>query len=169
MLIFIVAVVVAGAVAWAGTQIARELRLSREQAVRTRSLELMSLFAPGVAAVTADPRALVAWQPLAVAARKAFPEFFTPLDEAGSPFPFSPEQIQAAHARWTSEWLAWERAHDAEFKLKASAAEADLLASGNNALARARLDAVEREKLDLYQRHYEEYVRVAKALQALLS
>ena len=34
---------------------------------------------------------------------------------------------------------------------------------------RARLDAVEREKLDLYQRRYTDYVRVAKALQALLS
>jgi hypothetical protein len=32
---------------------------------------------------------------------------------------------------------------------------------------RARLDAVEREKLETYQRRYEEYVRVAKALQAL--
>jgi hypothetical protein len=34
-------------------------------------------------------------------------------------------------------------------------------------LARARLDAVEREKLELYQRRYEEYVRVSKALQSL--
>jgi hypothetical protein len=32
---------------------------------------------------------------------------------------------------------------------------------------RAKLDAVEREKLDSYQRRYEEYVRIAKALQAL--
>jgi len=32
---------------------------------------------------------------------------------------------------------------------------------------RAKLDAVEREKLDLYQQHYADYVRIAKALQAL--
>jgi hypothetical protein len=32
---------------------------------------------------------------------------------------------------------------------------------------RAKVDAIEREKLDAYQRRYEEYVRVAKALQAL--
>jgi hypothetical protein len=34
---------------------------------------------------------------------------------------------------------------------------------------RARLDAVESEKLDLYQRRYADYVRVAKALQALMA
>ena len=34
--------------------------------------------------------------------------------------------------------------------------------------ARARLDAIEQEKLELYQRRYAEYVRVAKALQALV-
>jgi hypothetical protein len=33
---------------------------------------------------------------------------------------------------------------------------------------RARLDAVESEKLGLYQGRYQEYVRVAKALQALV-
>ena len=33
---------------------------------------------------------------------------------------------------------------------------------------RARLDAVEQEKLDLYQQHYEEYTRIAKGLQALI-
>jgi hypothetical protein len=32
---------------------------------------------------------------------------------------------------------------------------------------RARVEAVEREKLDIYQRRYEEYVRVSKALQTL--
>jgi hypothetical protein len=54
--------------------------------------------------------------------------------------------------------------------MKAAAAQAELLASGGSgtAAARARVDAVEREKLDLYQRRYGEYVRVAKALQALI-
>jgi hypothetical protein len=78
----------------------------------------------------------------------------------------NPDEIQAAHAQWTADWLAWERAHDAEYKLKAAAAEADL-AAANTPVARARLEATEREKLELYQRRYQEYVRVAKALQAL--
>ena len=30
------------------------------------------------------------------------------------------EQLKAAHARWTADWLAWERAHDAEYSLKAA-------------------------------------------------
>ena len=43
------------------------------------------------------------------------------------------------------------------------------VAVAEDRLLRARLDAVEREKLDRYQRRYAEYVRVAKALQALSS
>ncbi len=39
-------------------------------------------------------------------------------------FPFGPDQIQNAHARWTADWLAWELVHDTEYKLKAAAAEA---------------------------------------------
>jgi hypothetical protein len=106
---------------------------------------------------------------VAAAARKLFPEEFAAIDRAaGAIFPFDPKQIQAAHARWTAEWLAWERTHDAEYKLKAQAAEADLALSGGSAIARGRLEAVEREKIELYQRRYEEYVRVGKALQTLL-
>ena len=41
------------------------------------------------------------------------------------------------------------------------------LAAGDSAMVRAHLEAVEREKLDLYQRRYQEYVQVAKALQSL--
>ena len=74
--------------------------------------------------------------------------------------------IQAAPALWTADWLAWERTHDAEFKLKAALAAAELAAAGDSEVARGRVDAVEREKLDLYQRRYAEYVRVAKALQS---
>ena len=48
-------------------------------------------------------------------------------------------------------------------------AEQELAASGGSQVMRARVDAVEREKLDLYQRRYTEYVHVAKALQALSS
>ena len=40
--------------------------------------------------------------------------------------------------------------------------------SGKEAAAmRAELDAIEFEKLEQYQRRYEEYVRVSRALQAL--
>ena len=86
---------------------------------------------------------------------------------AGGPFPFTPEQVQAAHAQWTADWLAWERTHDGEYKLKAAIVEQERAASGGSAVLRGKLDAVEREKLDSYQRRYSEYVRIAKALQAL--
>ena len=56
---------------------------------------------------------------------------------------------------------------DAEYKLKAAVVEQELAAAGASPVLRGKLDAVEREKLDLYQRRYSEYVRVAKALQAL--
>ena len=163
------AVVVAAAIAWAGVRISGELRSAREQAARARTVDIASLFAPGIAAAAEDPRALLTWQPLAAAARKLFPDAFQSLDDAsGGRFPFGADQIEAAHARWTADWLAWELAHDVEFKLKAAAAQAELKESGGEQLARARADAVEREKLELYQRRYADYVRTAKALQALL-
>jgi hypothetical protein len=95
------------------------------------------------------------------------------------------DQLQAAHARWSTDWLAWERLHDGEYKLKAVMAEnpgdanagsvrfqPDRDADGvhlqpDPRVIRARVEAVEREKLDIYQRRYEEYVRVSKALQTL--
>jgi hypothetical protein len=129
---------------------------------------LLRLFAPGVAAVAEDPRALLTWQPLASTARAMFPEDFAELDRAaGVTFPFSRDQIDAAHARWSAAWLAWERTHDAEYKLRAAAAEEELRASPGSAVLRARLDSVEREKLETYQRRYEEYTRVSKALKNL--
>ena len=93
------------------------------------------------------------------------------LDRAtGGTFPFSPEQIEAAHAQWTADWLAWELAHDTEYKLKAAIAEQELDGDRRGGPRRAaRLDAIEREKLDLYQRRYADYVRTAKALQALIA
>src|SRR5207247_9991278 len=87
---------------------------------------------------------------------------------SGGPFPFAPDQVRAAHARWTTEWLAWERAHDATYKDRAAVAEHELTVSAGSVAARARLDAIEREKLDLYQRRYQEYIQVAKALQSLI-
>ncbi len=165
----IAAVIVAAAVLWAARQIVVELRAAHVENARARAVALMQLFAPVLDGAERDPRTLLVWQPLAAAARKIFPVEFSTLDRAaGGTFPFSKTQIEAAHARWTSEWLAWERTHDAEYKLKASAAEQELKSDGgNNPQARARLEFIEREKLDLYQQRYQEYVRVAKALQAL--
>jgi len=161
------ALIVAGAVLWAGRQMARALQ--RPPDSDRQSATLLALFAPAVAAAAVDPRAVVAWQPLAAAARTLYPQAFAELDRAcGSTFPFSTESIERAHARWTADWLAWERRHDVECKLKAATVEHELGASAASPYGRTRLDAVEQEKLDLYQQHYEEYTRIAKGLQALI-
>jgi hypothetical protein len=131
----------------------------REEQQRNRELSLAALFAPAIERAHQDPRVLLTWQPLAKTLRGRFPVEFAALD-AGSTFPFSKDFLSQAHARWTADWLAWEKSHDATYKMKALAvSQAD----------RAQIDAVEREKLELYQRRYEEYVRVAKALQSLIT
>lgn len=164
------ALVVAAAIVWAGVQMLRELKAARDEAAAGRTLALVQIFAPGLASAQSDPRAILTWQPLARTARRMFPIEFAAIDRAaGVTFPFSNEQLQAAHARWTADWLAWERSHDAEYKMRAAAVEHEMSASGGSPVIRARLDGVEREKLDLYQRRYEEYIRVAKALQAQLT
>jgi hypothetical protein len=107
---------------------------------------------------------------MAKAARQLFPEEFASLDRAtGGTFPFSRERIEAAHAQWTADWLAWELSHDTDFKFKVAAAEQELASQGGSSVARARLDAIEGEKLDRYQRRYADYVKTAKALQALIA
>jgi hypothetical protein len=150
-------------------QIVGEMRAARGGAgLGDRIPTLLTLFAPALTAVQQDARAFLVWQPIAKATRQLFPEEFATLDRAiGGTFPFSRERIEAAHSQWTADWLAWELVHDTEYKLKATVAEQELLAQGGK-VARARLDAVEREKLELYQRRYAEYVRIAKALQALV-
>jgi hypothetical protein len=120
-----------------------------------------------------DPRALLVWYPLAKTARAMDPDVFAAIDRAAQrPFPFSTDQVQAAHAQWTADWLAWERTHDAEYKLRSATIEQELGSSpdlpGGSPMLRARLDAVEREKLDSYQRRYQQYVEVARALQGLM-
>ena len=162
------AVLVAASILWATHQVVAELRTARDDASRARTLTLLELFAPALRDAQSDPRALLAWQPCARIARQLFPAECAALDRAaGAPFPFTPDELQAAHARWTTDWLAWERAHDASYKLKAATAQQELAAAGASSTLRSRLDAIEQEKLDLYQRRYSEYVRVAKALQAL--
>lgn len=168
-LLFILgALIVAAAVAWAGWHIASELASRDKEA--DQAAKLLALFAPGIVAAAADPRALLPWQSLAATARKIYPKEFAALDAAsGATFPFSADQIDRAHARWTTDWLAWERSHDAECKLRAAIVEHELGDAVDTVYGRARLDAVERDKLDQYQRRYEDYTRVAKALQALLT
>jgi hypothetical protein len=163
------ALIVSAAVLVAAIRIATAIQASRPDPQRARALELMAMFAPGLHAARDDPRAILVWQPLAKVVRQLFPEECALIDRAaGSAFPFSDDRLQSAHAQWTADWLAWERSHDAEYKLKAAVVEHEIAAAGASAVLRARLDAVESEKLDLYQRRYQEYVRVAKALQALL-
>lgn len=152
---------------WTGQHIAAALKPASSD--EGQSATFLALFAPAVVAAANDPRAVLAWQPMAVAARTLYPKEFAELDRSfGSTFPFNLESIERAHARWTADWLAWERRHDAEFKLKAATAEHELGGEVSSPFGRARLDAVEREKLDLYQQHYEEYTRIAKGLQALI-
>jgi hypothetical protein len=157
------------AIVWVGgVRIVRELAAARDEAVRARMLTILQLLAPGLAAAQSDPRALLVWQPIARTARGLFPEEFARIDRAaGSAFPFDADRLQAAHARWTADWLTWERAHDAEYKGKAAVAEEALATSGGAVAARVRAEAIERDKLDLYQQKYEQYIRVAKALQGL--
>ena len=167
-MILLASLIVAVSVLWAARLVAEEVRAARDAASRGRAAALLDLFAPAIAAADRDPRAYLVWQPIAKIARQLFPDEAAALDRAaGGAFPFAPERVQAAHAQWTADWLAWERAHDAEYKLKAAVAAAELAAAGDSQVARGKADAVEREKLDLYQRKYAEYVRVAKALQGL--
>jgi len=167
VIVLLAAAIVAGSIIWSARAIAAELSATRADLARSRALTILSTFAPAAAAAQHDPRALLQWHPLARAARSLFPEDFAAIDRAlGAAFPYAPEQVEAAHAQWTAEWLAWERAHDAEYKRRAAEAERQHEAAGS-AATRAALDSIEREKLDLYQRRYAEYVRVAKALQSV--
>jgi hypothetical protein len=132
--------------------------------------QLMATFAPAAAAGQQDPKQIVIWYPLAQASRKLFPEAFKELDAAaGGAFPFTKEQLKAAHSRWTADWLAWERAHDAEYSVKSAQVqdEIDRVQGQASPLLRTRFAAVEQQKLERYQQRYEEYIKTAKALAAL--
>ena len=169
MVVLVSALIVAAAVSAAALRIAAAVQASRADVTRDRELALLALFAPAVSAAADDPRVILVWQPLARTARQIFPEEFAQLDAAaGGAFPFSQDQLQAAHAQWTTDWLGWEGTHDAEYKLKAAVVEQEMAVSGGSPVLRARLDAVEQEKLERYQRRYADYVRVAKGLQALV-
>jgi hypothetical protein len=170
--IVVAAIVLAGTIYWSAARIVAEVKAARDEASRARAITMIHVFGPAMSEAARDPRALLLWYPLARAARAMDPDVFASIDRAGQrPFPFSADQVQAAHAQWTADWLAWERTHDAEYKLKAATIEQELgpnaALPGGSPMLRARLDAVEREKLDSYQRRYQQYVEVAKALQGL--
>lgn len=168
MILLLAAAVVAGAFLLGAAQIVREMRTAREDAARGRAVAIVQLFAPALEAVRDDPRGLLVWQPLARAVRQLYPAESAAVDRAnGGAFPFGRDMMAAAHARWTSDWLTWEQTHDADYKLKAALLHAELATAGESPVGRARFEALEREKLALYQRRYEEYTLVAKALQAL--
>ena len=167
MVLLLSAAIVAGAVLFGAVQIVREMRVAREEAARERATAIIQLFAPALDAVREDPRVLLVWQPLARAVRQLYPVESAAVDRAnGGAFPFGRDLLAAAHARWTSDWLSWERLHDADYKQKEAVLQEELAAAGDSPAGRARFEALEREKLALYQRRYEEYTRVAKALQA---
>jgi hypothetical protein len=167
LLLLLAALIVAAAVVWAGLRIAGEVARPRARAIAP--IELLTAFTPGIAAAAENPKALLTWQPLALAARAIYPGEFSALDRAyGATFPFSAEQLQAAHSRWTADWLAWECSHDAEYKLKGALLMHELGDAAHSAEGRARLNAVESERVERYQRRYEEYSRIAHALQSLL-
>lgn len=167
--VLVAAALLAAALLWGCARIVTTLDAARDQVAANRTLELLSLFAPASAAAAADPRVVLVWEPIARTARQLFPKELSALDAAaGGMFPWGRERIQDAHAQWTADWLAWERAHDAEYKLKLAAIEDESARSEPSAVLRARADVIERERLEFYQRRYQEYVRVAKALQALV-
>jgi hypothetical protein len=156
----------AAAVAYALWRISAGLERQRKEATLR---QLLTTFAPAAAAAQLDPKHLVVWYPLALSSRKLFPEAFKELDAAaGGTFPFTKEQLKAAHSRWTADWLAWERAHDAEYSLKTAQVqdEIDRAQGQTSPLLRTRLAAIEQQKLERYQQRYEEYIKTAKVLAA---
>ena len=134
--------------------------------------DLLATFGPVAERARSDPRVLLAWYPTAEAARRTFPDAFAAIERNGTNrFPFGAAQLEAAHARWTTDWLEWERNHDAEYRQKSEAIEAELDRSTGVAsqAARTRLETLERQKLARYQRRYEEYVQTSRALANLTS
>jgi hypothetical protein len=150
----------------------RQLQRTASQLRRELSVhQLLALFGPAAAAVQGDPRQLLVWQPIARTSRQLFPEAFAELDQAsGGSFPFTREQLQAAHARCSSDWLGWERAHDAEYALKTAMVQEEIARIGGQPtpLLKTRLAAIEQEKLERYQQRYEDYIKTAKALAAFV-
>jgi hypothetical protein len=166
MIMFYAAALFYAALVYVAWRIGSELQRQRREA---NLRHLLATFVPAAAAAQQDPKQLLVWHPLAQTSRKLFPDAFAALDVAsGGAFPFGKEQLKAAHSRWTAEWLAWERAHDAEYAVKTAQVqdEIDRTQGPASALLRTRLAAIEQQKLERYQQRYEEYIKTAKALAA---
>ena len=145
--------------------IAQVLRERRRDA---QVLGLLATFGPIVERAHTDPQTLLTWFPIAVTARRAFPDAFDTLDgDAAHRFPFSSDQLESAHASWTAEWLAWEGQHDVDYRRRSAVLEANAATGAAGDAARSGLELLERERLETYQRRYETYVKVSKALAAL--
>lgn len=136
-------------------------------------MQLFRMFSVPITQAQADPKVLARWSELSVQMRGLFPDIFRKVEaSSGVPFPFSFELIESAHAKWTSDWLAWERKHDLEYKERIRAVESELnkvseSISDETSALRSRLNAIELEKLGRYQERYEEYVRVGKTIAEL--
>ena len=135
--------------------------------------QLMAVLLTGSAAAIAraEPRELLAWGATAKTARRLFPDVVAELESrGGESFPIPKKVAEDAHAKWTAEWLAWEHHHDAEFRKRTSVLEAELQAAGQEHApdGHARIAALEDERLQSYQRRYEEYVQIGKGLTDLL-
>ena len=148
--------------------VAERARWDRRRQHRER-LAAMLLTSLAPAAARSEPRDLLAWRGAADSARRLFPDAVGAIErQTGESFPFPHEVVDDAHARWTADWLAWERRHDADFKQRATALDAELQAAGDNpTVVRTRLAALDDQKLQAYQERYEEYVRIGNGLAAL--
>ena len=167
MIELVIGALLGGALVYAVWRLGNELQQRRREAILQH---MLATFAPAVAAAQHDPKQLIVWYSLAQTSRKVFPDAFRELDAAaGGAFPFTKDQLKAAHARCTSDWLAWERAHDAEYAVKTAQVQDDIDRAQGPAspLLRTRLAALEQQKLERYQQRYEEYIKTAKALAAL--
>ena len=145
----------------------------RRDRVRQHHEQLVALLLTtvGPAIARAAPRELLGWKRVAETVRQLFPKAVATIEaQNGERFPLTSNIIESAHARWTAEWLAWERGHDAEFTHRTSALEAELEANDErqSSVGRARLAVLEDEKLQTYQQRYEEYVRIGNGLIALI-
>ncbi len=158
---------IVGAVGLAMTVYERRVRKQEHK----DQLMVVLLTGSAAAVARAEPRELLAWQSTADVARRLFPDVIADIEsKGGESFPIPRKVIEDAHAKWTAEWLAWERHHDADFRKRTSVLQAELEATGHEHTpdGHARVAVLEDEKLQSYQRRYEEYVQIGKGLMGLL-
>jgi len=148
------------------------LNLFRARRIDAQVSTLLSMFGPVIERSRSDPRIILSWHPIGEVARQTFPEAFATIEQKWvEKFPFNSAQIEAAHAQWTAKWLEWENDHNSDYQRKEESITAELNPEDRESSneARARTDRLEQEKLQLYQRRYEEYVRISRGLAGLNS